>query len=210
MADRHGRMLAELAELTLDSVRGLHDRLVAAETPAEAQALGLTLARVSRALRQTLLLEAKLDKDRRAQASQDAADEAGVRARRVAAQVPVRKARVRRAVAVAAAESCESVEAAEDLMDDLELTLDDYVRAFDFETGTVEELIATLCEDLGIAPQDDDDPAGDDDAPNDARPMTAETPPSPYLGSVPLPPGPPKPNLIQMPDGGWAPGPDSS
>ena len=208
MADRHGRMLAELAELTLEAARGLQARLAAAETTAEAQGLGLTFARVSRALRQTLLLEAKLDRARRAQVREDQAAEAEAHQRRIAAQVPMRKARVRAALATAAAEACESPEAAEDLMDDLDVELDGYVRGFDFETGTVEDLVALLREDFGIAPED---------APDDGceGPDEAETPdeaPGPYLGSVPQPPEgqPPKPKLIQMPDGGWAPASDSS
>jgi hypothetical protein len=209
MAERHTRILAELAELTLDAARGLHGRLVAAETTAEAQALGLTFARVSRALRQTLLLEAKLDKERRAQAREDQAAEAEVRAQRLKVEVAARKVRVRAAMAAAAAEACESPEAAEDLMDELELGLDDCVRGFDFETGTVEDLVALLREDFGIAPDDAPDDAGE--APDEGG-APDEAPPGPYLGSVPQPPDgqPPKPKLIQMPDGGWAPASDSS
>jgi len=60
MAERHGRMLARLAELSLSAAEILHERLVTAETNAEARDLGLALQRVSRSVRQTLLLEAKL------------------------------------------------------------------------------------------------------------------------------------------------------
>ncbi|MDB5475682.1 MAG: hypothetical protein JWP49_1193, partial [Phenylobacterium sp.] len=147
MAERHGRMLNELAEVNLSAAKILHDRLAAAETNAEARDLGLALQRVSRSLRQTLLLEAKLAKDRWAAAREDAADAQAAREREVAA----RKGVVRHAVARIAYEACDSKEVADGLIEDLDDHLDGYARDPGFAADATDELIALICKDLGLA-----------------------------------------------------------
>jgi len=62
-AERVQRILGELTELGLALARDLHARALAAETAQEAQALGLAFQRVSRSVRQSLALEAKLQRD---------------------------------------------------------------------------------------------------------------------------------------------------
>jgi hypothetical protein len=64
--ERQDAVLAELSELGLSLARELHARALAAETPVEAEKLALAFQRVSRGVRQTLALELKLDRDRRA------------------------------------------------------------------------------------------------------------------------------------------------
>jgi hypothetical protein len=184
MAERHGRVLARLAELNLSAAERLHDRLVAAETNAEARDLGLALQRVSRSLRQTLLLEAKLARDARAAAREDVAE---ARAGREA-EVTARKARVRHEVGRVAMEAGESPEDVETLLSDLDDRLDGYVRAHDFETATLDELVVAVCKDLGFA----------FDAHDLAAEPAAAAPRAPYEG------------WVQAPNGGWSPPPDSS
>jgi hypothetical protein len=157
MAERHGRMLASLAELTLWAAQDLHGRLLKAEAPSEAAELGLAFQRVSRSLRQTLLLEAKLAKEHRATAREAAAEaekarEEGYRER---------KSKLRRAVTREIAEACESLEAAEDLAATLEEMLEGYVRDPEFAEASLEELTEVLCHDLGLGAPAEDDAAGE-------------------------------------------------
>jgi hypothetical protein len=217
MAERHGRMLASLAELTLWAAQDLHGRLVEAKAPSEAAELGLAFQRVSRSLRQTLLLEGKLAKEHRAAAREAAAEaekarEEGYRER---------KARLRSAVTREIAEACESLETAEDLATELEQMLDGYVRDPEFAEASLEELTEVLCHDLGLGAPAEDETAGEageiddamaaDEAPREASAeaspedasapageasaggMPAEAPdeaPRPRPGDLPLPQGP--------------------
>lgn len=182
IAARHSRVLSELAEITLAAARNLGQRLEAAESAAEAKDLAMGLARVSRQVRQAVLLEARLERD-----LDRGAREAEAAARM--SEAAERRSRVRVAVARAAYEGCEGPEVAEDLLDDFETQLDDYIRAHDFEAGTVDDLICAICKDLDLpAPE----------------PRSAA-----QLASEPLP-RPSGAGLIQMPDGGWAPPSDSS
>jgi hypothetical protein len=65
MAERHGRMLAELAELGLGLARELHGRAVDAESSQEKAQLADAFQRMSRSVRQSVALEAKLQRDAR-------------------------------------------------------------------------------------------------------------------------------------------------
>ena len=147
MAERHQRALAELAELNLDAARQLHGRLASAETNAEARDLALALQRVSRSVRQTLLLEAKLARELR-NAEREAAVEAEAAQE---ALVKVRKARVRHEVGRVAVEAGETEEDAEQILSDLDDRLDGYVRAHDFETAPLDELVLAICKTLGFS-----------------------------------------------------------
>ena len=66
MAQRHGRILARLSELGLAHAERLHEQAMAAEDPKAAAELGLTFHRVSRSIRQSIALEAKLVRDAQA------------------------------------------------------------------------------------------------------------------------------------------------
>ena len=62
--DRHGRILAELAGLSLELSRDLQARALAAETVEDATKLAAAFHRTARAVRQCLALEARLIHDR--------------------------------------------------------------------------------------------------------------------------------------------------
>jgi len=62
-AEKTQRVLGELTELGLTLARDLHARALAAESAEEAQALGLAFHRISRSVRQSLALEARMQRD---------------------------------------------------------------------------------------------------------------------------------------------------
>jgi hypothetical protein len=67
--DRHGRILAELAGLSLELARDLQARALAAETAQEAARLASAIRGVARGLRQTLALELRVAEFRRLDAA---------------------------------------------------------------------------------------------------------------------------------------------
>jgi len=144
MAERHGRMLAEAAEIMLAAMHRLAERLEAAETPEAARDAGLALQRVNRGLRQTILLEAKLAKDVAEAARRR--DEQAEAARKADAKQASARLKVRARGLIL--EACDSREAAEPLLDDLEFWAEDYVAGAD--GASLDELVITLCRDLGI------------------------------------------------------------
>ena len=171
--DRRTALLQRLAELAMSSAEDLCARQLAAETPAEAAALASALHRMSRAVRQTLLLEAKFARDDRAEAR-----EAEVQARSDAAEAAKalhgeRRVRVRRAMEDVLQERCESQEEVDDLVFELGLRLDDHIRAHDFEAAPFEALIERLCRTLGLDPLPDAAP--DEDDTFDAAPPPRQT-----------------------------------
>ncbi len=64
MRARHSRILAELSEIGLTVVRDLQARVLAADDIKAASDAALALHRILRSVRQTLALEAKLERDR--------------------------------------------------------------------------------------------------------------------------------------------------
>ena len=73
MAERHGRILARLSEVGLAHAERLHEQAMAAEAPKSAAELGLTFHRVSRSIRHSIALEAKLVRDAQAAERQNRA-----------------------------------------------------------------------------------------------------------------------------------------
>jgi hypothetical protein len=210
MAERHARGLARLQEIALRACEGLQERLREAETAEAAATLALSLQRMARACRQAMLVESKLAREARTLAREDAAgaEKARVEARRR------RMFRARLEAAHMVAEACETTEEAESLMDDagelLEGLLDDPAYAGE-DLGP---LIEALREELGLNP-DDEPPEAPEVAENeDASPASPREPESqaapvitPAAAAEPPPRGP---RLIQGPDFGWYPAPDSS
>ncbi|HEV7385614.1 MAG TPA: hypothetical protein VGN89_12100 [Phenylobacterium sp.] len=155
MTERRGRILAELSERGLTLARALHERALAAETTEEACNLGLAFHRISRSLRQTLALEARLERDRRRQDHEDRAETQ----RQDQARVLRRRTQVRIAVERAIWNEAEGEEA-ERLLDDLDDVLEGEVLADGFADAPLDAHIARLCAEFGLAtpgPDDDED-----------------------------------------------------
>jgi len=92
--ERSDLILDELARLGLTLARDLHARAAETKDPDQAARLAMAFHHISRSVRQSLALQAKLQRDRRHQAS-EAGDQAE---RRRAAPAQARKAQVRAAV----------------------------------------------------------------------------------------------------------------
>jgi hypothetical protein len=73
MMERRARILGRFAELAASLAEHLHDEVLAAETAQDKRDLTLAFHRITRSGRQTLALEAKLDRDRKLEAVADLA-----------------------------------------------------------------------------------------------------------------------------------------
>ena len=173
MTERRGRILAELSERGLTLARALHERALAAETTAEACELGLAFHRISRSLRQTLALEARLERDQRRQDHEDRAETA----RQDQARVYRRRTQVRLAVERVIWNEAEGEEA-ERLFDDLDDVLEEEVLADGFADSPLDAHIARLCAEFGLAAPGSDDEEGEGD--NTIAFDTADPPPTPW------------------------------
>lgn len=213
MAERHGRGLARLQEISLSACEVLHQRLVEAETPEAAAAVALSLQRMTRACRQAMLVEAKLMKDARAMAREDA--EAAAQADR--ARIEARKARVRHAAAAYVAEACEGADDEAEVLERLDDQLADLALDPGFEATPIEALVAALCRQVGVElVHTPDAPAASGRAAQSASPdamtpdtITPETK-TPHAAPGAAAPQTPAPRLVQGPDFGWYGAPDSS
>jgi hypothetical protein len=145
MAQRHGQVLAELSALGLELARDLQARALAADDVAVAADLGRAFHSVSRSVRQTLALEAKLQRDRQRQDREDRAET--VRAEDARRQR--RKAQVHAAVERCVWNEADGSEA-ERLLDDLDDWLDAELLSDDLPDETLDAHIARICADLGV------------------------------------------------------------
>jgi len=156
MAERHGRMLGRLSELGMSLAEGVHAQAAATLETREPKAvaeLALTFHRVSRSVRQSIALEAKLVRDA-ARAEREAAVEAE-RQRTAVLRDPA--AMVRRKAAVQAA--IERViwteregEEAEELLERLEDHLAPGSVDDDLCLEPLETHVARFCAELGLPP----------------------------------------------------------
>ena len=158
--ERQERILAELSELGIALARDLQARALAAEDVATASELGLAFQRVSRSVRQTLALDAKLERDRQRAEREDSADTERVQA----AHAERRKAQVKIAV-----KRCVRYEHsghdAENLLDELDDRLDeDALHDLFAGEDDIDVHIARLCEELGVAAPGSEDPGTSSDA----------------------------------------------
>ena len=104
---------------------------------------------MTRSVRQTLLLEARLAKDDRAMAREaetQARAEAKVAAQTLHAR---RRAKARATMSQILAERCESQEELDELCNELDFRLDQFIFAHDFEAEGFDALIDGLCRSLG-------------------------------------------------------------
>ena len=168
MSERHGRILAALAERGLALACKLHDAAMAAEDPKQAADLAIAFHRVSRSVRQSLALEARLERMRRmgryeeSRAALEDARERGVR----------RAAELRQRVGRMIWTEAEKSEAPR-----LERRLGDLLRqahCFEgFADAPVEAHIARLRAELGLDGKDGNDAGADRGADCDVRAIAA-------------------------------------
>jgi hypothetical protein len=150
MLERHKAVLMELAELGLSSARDLHRRQLAAETPEQAVRVAAALHRIGRSLRQTVALEAKLERDAKHGEREDALEEA----RQVVSLDKVRLARrrgqVQAAVERVAWNESETMDDFDTAKADLDELLDIEVQDDAFLAADPDLLIARLCKTMGF------------------------------------------------------------
>ena len=144
--ERQDRILAELSELGAALARDLQARTLAATDIAEASDLGLAFQRVSRSVRQTLALGAKLDRDQQRADREDRTEAQEART----AYAERRKAQVQIAV-----KRCiryeHSGHDAENLLDELNDRLDeDALHDVFAGESDIDLHIARMCAELGV------------------------------------------------------------
>jgi hypothetical protein len=152
MGGRREEMLGELAEWMHAAAREAQRRLLDAETPDDFARLTGSLAKLARGVRQSILLQRKLeaerlDKDHRA-------GEAAAGAEAASDFVPrhVRRVRIRTAIARHVWNELEDEDEAELFREDLNARLDELEMADDFLEASIGDLIERLCRDLGVEP----------------------------------------------------------
>jgi hypothetical protein len=150
MADRHGAILTRLAELGMTLAEDLHARALAAKDDRSANDLALAFHRVSRSLRQTLALEARLERERR-QALREAAQR---EASETLTRIQKKRAQVLRAVAPLVWTEYEGDDA-EALVENLDSWIYQDSQEDGFLEEPVDEIIARLREAFGL-PADED------------------------------------------------------
>ena len=155
--ERHGRVLAELADLGMVVARSLAARCQAAKSDEAAQGLSLAFQRIARSVRLCLALESRLARERR----QALSDQRVVHVN----AVERRKTQVRAVLTRAAYDETEAGDL-EALLDELDARLDEDALFDAFAEGPVEACIARIRADLGLPPQD---PANDAAAPPSPR-----------------------------------------
>ncbi|MDB5464527.1 MAG: hypothetical protein JWP23_2916 [Phenylobacterium sp.] len=175
-AERHLRMLQELAEIGMDLARSVQRQAHGqAATDHGAADLGLVFSRIARAVRQTVALEAKLAEDRQKTQAERAPLTVADRWRSAR-----RKRQVKEIVAEAIGSEVGEFDV-ERLFDDLDERLADGDEEADFAERPIGELVARICRDLGVTPDwslwHDDDWAIEEAA--------AKAPGSPYAAHAP-------------------------
>lgn len=145
MAERHGRMLARFAELSLSLAEDVHAAAVAAEDPEQKARLANGFHKLGRAMRQSIALEARFVRDRardQRAAQTDAVEDARAAVRRRQDQV---RAIVERRI-YCEVEPCE----APVWLADLNERLEEEALYDGFDDETVEAHVARLAADLGL------------------------------------------------------------
>jgi hypothetical protein len=159
MAEKHARILGELAEFGLDFARKLHGQGMAAETPEETASLARAFHSVSRSVRQTLALEARLardaqrqDRDDRAEAQRAAQHAEFLANHEARAPIEARRSRISSALERIIDAEHEDEDEAERLFSEVFERLGDEADAPDFLEHALDDQIARLCRDFGLPP----------------------------------------------------------
>ncbi len=189
MTERHGKVLADLAEIGMTIAREVQGQVLAAETPEEKAKAAAAFPPVARAVRQCVALEAKLQRDLARQDREDRQEadrEIGKLIRRRKAQV---RMHMSRAICNAFPEALEQDEEDDDgppdeirmRFEDLRDRLDDDVLDADFALRPFHEVIEVLHRSLGLdppdLPPDEDDDPDEDEAPEDPEPPPSDLAP---------------------------------
>ncbi|MDB5463312.1 MAG: hypothetical protein JWP23_1701 [Phenylobacterium sp.] len=145
-AERHGRVLQELTDLGMNLARAVSAQAADADR-ATAHALALDFARIARAVRQTVALEAKLADDRQT----SLAERAQHRQREADAQARRRRTRIESLVERAIDAEASGSEA-DNLYEDLRERLEDADDLAGFHDRPIPEIVALICKDLGLTP----------------------------------------------------------
>jgi hypothetical protein len=154
-AERRLRLLQELAEIGMELARALTpgaepDKAAAGEAPGKDPAV--VYAPLSRAIRLTLALEARTDKDLRdLKAGVDRARQEA-RTKAEARNLEALEDKVRDLVLDVAERECESFDAFEDLERALGERLDEDEAYLDFRIRPLRQTVERLCHDLGLTP----------------------------------------------------------
>jgi hypothetical protein len=146
MNERHGRILGRLAELGLSLAEQVHADAMAAEDTEVRASLATVFHRISRSLRQTLALEARLERDARRAEREDRSDERGEAQARVAAHRAQVGATVERLIW-----NEHEGEEAERLIREAEACLDEEALYDDFLDDTVEARIQRFAREFGLS-----------------------------------------------------------
>jgi hypothetical protein len=149
MADRHGRMLARLGELSLSLAEAVHAQALSAETPEDQARLAQAFNRAARGVRQAIALEAKLERDRQADARAEVAQAAA------AADAARQKTReqVRLTVGRALVGEAHGFDR-ENLLRELDHLLDEGELFDDFAEAPYAAQIEMLCGYLGLSAEE--------------------------------------------------------
>ena len=145
-AERREQALALLAERALALACDLQEAALATSDVDEKARLAQVFAKVSRAVRQTFWLDARLDADlQRRQAEAEARSEEVIKQRHAA-----RKKHVRLVVERAVGETFDDEDGL--LMSGVDERVDEEAFAPDFDDAQVDVIIARLCREYGIEP----------------------------------------------------------
>ena len=171
---RQDRILAELSELAIGVARDLAQQVSAAETAQDAAAVASAFHRVGRAVRQTIALEMKLERDRKTLDREDGAHAAVARAE----QMKQRRLRLRSTVQHMVWTEAEKDDA-DLLIDQLDYFLTENTLDDAFADEPFDEQVAGLRVALGLPPAPPDDAADED------RQPVRDTP---HMGAGGIPP----------------------
>jgi len=165
MAERHGRMLKRLGEMSMALAEETFEAARNAKDPQERERLAAAFHRLSRSLRQTLALEARLERERHRQRIEAERHADELRQVRVKGRRDQVNASLTRLIWTEA-ERCDY----DDLLRDLDKILNDEALREDFLDGPVEDLIERISADLGFVNEEDEE---DEDVP-DPSPLAGE------------------------------------
>ena len=153
IAERHARILGDLADRGHSLACKLHDGAMAAEDPESCARIAAGFHQVARTVRQTLALEAKLERDAQRAQREVLRDEEHRRERAVSA----RKAQVRAKVERTAWDEADPDETHR-LLDALDVLLAEDAADPAFLDRTIDAYIEDLRHDLGLGPDDETKP----------------------------------------------------